>query len=471
MTQKQGPTLNAIEVFNQGYEICVNETYELMSWKNFVNASILFVFCTILAGIAILISPAPKTVIIKRPEGTESRTKELTLAIRYRNLKFYHRSITYGIQSNLQKKNMIVVVSGTIRFKKNSKVVKELTLEDKAIRLYPKTITPIFNTGNREITDIMADLDITLTDGSFDSIYTVWSHENSSWIFFTILLRIVSFLVALYLFFHLFTRIVQMKKKSPTYTQRFLMVSCLAFAVLWLPLPELRYFDLLKSLSPVISLFENINYATIFYVMNVVCWSLVYRFTDSEIPFIKRSTFALFMMCGCLALPRAFQYKDTFYQDILQTWIPTATMILFTLNLLRFPVYLQSGTPEFTSSFIHLFCTIPSMAIMIFVTATNAERNSKVSVFGAALNTISVLFLVLLHWPRDDAGADAQYIAADQSNEIGGLMDDMADNNNTFDMEIPAEPLSKKELKELNKSESEYSYTDYTDDEEEEEED
>ena len=465
--KKNEPTLNAIDVLSQGYEVCVNETYEMMSWRNFISATLLFILCVILVAVSIAISPQPKTTIIKRPEGTESRTKELTLAIRYRNLKFYHRSITYGIQSNLHKKNMLVVVSGTIKFKKNTRVVKELTLEERVIRLFPKTVVPLFSTGRREITDIMADLDLTLTDGSFDDIYTVWTHENASWIFFTILLRSVSFLVALYLFFHLFTRIVQMKKKSPTYTQRFLMVSCLVLAVLWLPLPELRNFDLLHSLSPIISLFENINYATVFYVMNVVCWNLVYRFTDSEIPFIKRATFALFMMCGCLALPRAFKYKDPFYQDILEIWIPTATMLLFVLNLMRFPIYLNSSSPEFTASFIHLFCTIPAMAIMIYCTATNADRNSKLSVFSTAMNTISLLFLVLLHWPRDEAGDDAQYIAADTSHEIGGLMDDdEMDNKDTFDIEIPVEKDDKKSKKKETESSSYYSDEEEEEDEE-----
>ena len=459
--KKQSPTLNAIEVFNQGYEVCVNETYEMMSWRNFISATVLFALSVLAAALAIYVSPAPKTTIIKRTEGTEDRTKELNLAIRYRNLKFYHREITYGIQNNLFKKNMLIVVSGTIKYKKNTRVVREIIMEEKVFRLLPKTVTPIFSTGHRDITEIMADLEVTLTDGSFDDLYTVWTHENASWIFFSILVRCVSFLVALYLFFHLFTRIVQLKKRTATYTQRFLMVSCLVLAILWLPLPELRYFDLLKSLSPLISLLENINYATVFYVMNVVCWNMLFRFTDAEIPFIKRSTFALFMMCGCLALPRAFRYKDSFYQDILEVWIPTAAMLLFTLNLMRFPVYLNAGSPEFSSSFIHLFTTIPAMAIMVYVTATSAERNSKLSVFSASLNTFSILFLVLLHWPRDDAGADAQYIAADGADAVGDLMDDI--DNKNIDIEIEAEKDDKKK-----KGDESSSY--YSDEEEEEEE-
>lgn len=436
-TKKKDPLLTAVDLFNEGYELCVNETYELMNTKSFIMAGVLFVVCVLLTAISILISPDPKFTIIKKTEDTEGRTKALSLAIRYKDLKFYHRAITYGIQSNFPRKPLLIVVSGTIKLKKNGRIEREQTLEDRPFRLPPKTLVPIFTTGRKEVTDIVADLDITLTDGSFENLYTIWTHENASWIFFNILIRTVSFLTALYLGFHLLTRLASLKNKSPTYTQRFLMIACFVLAVFWLPLPELRYFDLLKSLTPIIVLMENINYALVFYIINVVCWNLHFRFTDAEIPFIKRSTFALFMMCGVLALPKAVRFNDLFYQDILEIYIPAATMAAITLNLVRFPLFLNSNSPEFVSSFVHLFCSVPAMVVMIYATATKAERTSKLSVFSALLNTISILFLVLIHWPRDETGFDAQYVAADKAFETVGQLDD--DMKGRLDLMINAE--------------------------------
>lgn len=436
-SKKKDPILTAVDIFNAGYELCVNETYELMNTKSFVSAGILFVVCVLLTALAIFISPNPKFTIIKKPEGTEERTKALSLAIRYKNLKFYHRAITYGIQSNVQKKPLLIVVSGTIKLKKNGRIEKEQTLEDKPFRLPPKTIVPIFTTGRREVTDIVADLDITLNDGTFDNLYTIWTHENASWIFFNILIRSVSFFTALYLGFHLLTRLASLKNKSPTYTQRFLMIASFILSIFWLPLPELRYFDLLKSFTPLISLLENVNCAFLFYIINVVCWNLHFRFTDAEIPFIKRTTFAFFMMCGVLALPKAIRFNDTFYQDILEVWIPAATMAAITLNLIRFPLFLNSNSPEFMSSFLHLFCAVPAMAMMTYATAIRAERTSKLSVFSAMLNTLSYMFIVLVHWPRDDAGADAQYVAAEKAFDHVGQIDD--DMKGHLDLDIRAE--------------------------------
>jgi len=411
--------LQNVEVIDNNVEICVSETYEMMSSANLIFAGVLYVFCIALLSVAVYMSPDPKFVQ-RRITETEARTKELSLAVRYSDLKYYHRSITFALQSTRPRRQpMIVVISGSIKLRKKGRTIRDLQIEERVYRLPSMQLVPIFVTNKLEINDILADLEITVTDGQFKDMYLVWYHENSSWIFFSILLRSVSFLVCLYLFFHLFTRIIQLKSKSATVLQKFLMYMSLLLAILWIPLSELRFFDLLKSITPILSLLDSLTSAVLVFVFNVICWNLRFRFTSSEVPFIKRSTFSLIIMCSILAIPKAVQFNDTFYQDIIEVWIPVGLIFTIMINMMRFPLTLESQTPEFLASFLHLFYSIPSISIIIFMMISRSERNSKISVFASGLNTISYLFLVLLHWPRDDAGMDAQYVQTDlQNNNI-----------------------------------------------------
>lgn len=383
-------------------EICVSETYELMDVRSFVRAAVLFLACHALIVVLILISPQAKFKSWKITE-VSSKTVELTLALRYTGLKFYHRHVKFGLESMQQSgKTMSILVSGTVKLMKGPICVKPLVIENSQYALLKTKTVEIFQTYNYEITDIIADLDISAIEGEFNYMTLVWSHDNPSWLFFAILARCIMFLVSLFVFLKLFSQITLLKKKFPTYLHRYILISSFILMVLWLPIPELRYFDILTEFSPILDLYDRLCYVYMFYFITIVCYSMVFKFTADEVPFFKRSAFVCLIVAVVVSLPAAIKFYDPFYQDILELSIPIAFMIVATINLLRFPLQLEPQSSEFSSSFFHLGFSLPCMVLMIFAISTKTERNSKFGVGLSLMNALCFIFLVLLHWPRDE---------------------------------------------------------------------
>ncbi|OHT00543.1 hypothetical protein TRFO_07858 [Tritrichomonas foetus] len=395
-----------------------------MPKKNLLWAAIIYIICGLFFGIIIFISPAP-FFIEKKITDTNEKIKELNLAVRYSDLKFYHRSITFGLQSIRNRgKPLIVVVSGNIKLRYNGKTVHEINIEEHVFKLPIQQIVPLFSSGRLQATDIIADLDITISEGRFKDMYLVWYLENASWVLFVFLVRFSSFLIALFVFLKLSSRILTLKDQSATYTQRFILIISAVFSVLWIPLPELRYFDILTSLSPIFDLLNTMDIAFMIFMINFICWDLVYRFTDNEPQFVRRTVALFIIACLFLSLPKAIKFNDTSYQEILEVWIPLILLMVSTLNLIRFPVYLDWESPEFQSSFFHLFLAVVSIGLTIYAKAFDSERNSRTSILSASMNSITFLFMVLLHWPRDESGFDKQYIAPDQQESYIGELSD-----------------------------------------------
>lgn len=427
--------LKNIDLVNDDAELCVNETFEFMTISNLAWSAGLFLACCLFVGIAIFIAPEPRFVDRRLCEANE-RTKELNVAIRFSDLKFYHRSITFCLESIRNRgRPMMVVVSGSVKLRFKGRTTNEVNLEERVYKLPSQEVVPIFTTGRVQMTDIVADLDVTMTEGKFKDMYLVWNLENSSWVFFSILLRAVTCVVALSIFVYLSTRIAALKDQSPAYIHKFILFFAVAFMIVWLPLSELKYFDLLVSYMPMVSLLDTVNLALMMFVVNVMCWDLVYRYSDEEFGFLKKSAFMFVIACGILALPKAIKFNDTLYQDILEVWVPAIALGITILNLLRIPLLLDRETPEFQASFLHMVICVPALALTLYLVLSRSERNCRLDMFSSAVNTITFLFLVLLHWPRDDSGYDAQYIRPDLQEAMGSPVL-LSDDDNVGNAEI-----------------------------------
>lgn len=384
------------------------EAFEQMDTRSFIYSVILFAACCIISLLFIWISPSPNLNLEHKIE-TQSNTKEVSIQLSMKNLKFYHRSLTFLVKSNNKFRAMGIIVTGFVKLKKNNLVIREFTIENLPLKLFNNKYSQVFSTGKFSVDEIGGYINFISKDQPIQALEYTWQLENSSFIFFHLLLKsVICIIITLMLF--KFIRKVDKLESEPTYIQALTHRLSYVFAFCFLPIPEICYFMNIRGFQTLISSFEFVSVITLISYMVISAWDLSVHNADSEPQFIEKLFALAIFLIVVLLLPQTFKIGYGEIQNFLENWLGIFTILVIVFSLTIIPDRIKKQAPEHKVSIVHIAYTLIPTLVYAYFKSTNQKRISICGLLLFIYTAIAFSFILLLHWPEEASEYVTTYI-------------------------------------------------------------
>ena len=388
------------------------EAFETMNGKNNLMAAILYVICGLFVFLIVRISPA-MTYTKSGFVPTSNHPKSIGLQLKLADLQTTHSSVKLQLfTANVSRAALGVVVTGFIKLKKYGQTVREFRLDSNSF-LLSNEATTIFDTGHYKIDEVQANIEVNSVDSVFESICFQWVAENASWIYFTLLIRSVVFIMVVSLLVG-FKRGLPKQDFEPTYIQSFITRISFILMISFAPVPELlRLFEITK-LEPFFDYFDVVSTNLVLAFLIMSAWDLTVHNTDNEAKFVERMTLAVIFVLVVLTIPKGIRFSNEDIQSFLEDWLSLFVILCCTFTLTFVPDRVKKMRPEFACSIVHLFIILPSILSNIYLRVQEEKRPSKIGLLSALFSSLSFVFILFLHWPQEADGGPSMYIAMER---------------------------------------------------------
>jgi hypothetical protein len=292
--------------------------------------------------------------------------------------------------------------------------------------------TTVFDTGYYKIDEIQANIEVNSVDSVFESINFQWVAENASWVYFTLLIRSVVFVMLVSLLVS-FRRALPKENYEPTYMHSFISRFTFVFAAAFAPIPEiLRFFEISKG-EGLFDYFDVVSTNLILAFFIISAWDLTVHNTEREAKFVEKMTLGVVLVIILLTIPNGVKFSDGELQNFMENWLPLFVVLICTLTLVLVPDNVKRAQPEYPGSLIHLFFCFPSVFSNVYLRVNEEKRPSKLGLLSALLMSLSFAFILFLHWPQEATDSYALYtpMEQDKSKKRKQSSDDDDDNNRT----------------------------------------
>ena len=398
----------AVDFFDSS--IFCTESFETMSTKNAIMAIVLYCFSTLFLLALVYFSPQILYTTESKIE-TQKRTKEVGLQIKLTDLKNFHKAVKLGLKTGTSSRRSIsVIVTGTIKLKRYGQVVREFNLESSVFLLSSSKYDFIFNSGNYKIDEIIANVNVYSSDSYFNELFYEWVFENSSWTFFSLLIRSCVCLIIILVIIS-FSRALPFGEFEPTFMESFTKRFSLLFILAFAPIPELLQFFEIQKLDAILEYYDFISSHLLIAYMIISAWDLSVRNSDKEERFIEKVVLSFIVIMCVLTIPRLIKLNNENIQEFFENWLPLFVLLGISFSLTFVPDKIKSANPEFRCSYLHMFLILPPVLANVFLNGNKEKRISKIGLLSSLLTSLSFVFVMFLHWPQESSENPLLYVS------------------------------------------------------------
>lgn len=388
------------------------EVFQHMEVKNLIQAVVLYAITCVIVVTFLWFSPTV-TYTKESKVSVTGQTREVGLELHLTNLKFYHRSVSWGIRMERTERRItdyIITVNGFIKLKKNGNLVRDFIIDNNAFHLKLLQFQEVFSTGQYNVDEIVANINLISADNYFNEFVYVWVFENYSFIFFHSMIRGIIFLIVCFSLFK-FRKTLSQLDCEPTYMQALTSRLSPILALCFFPLPEL--FNLIGKFNfvRISEYFDFISISFMIVYVVISAWDLPVHNTEEESSKIELYYGASIITIVLLLIPKAIKLFNNELQNFLEHWLQLFIILGVTFSLLFIPDRLKPGTPQLRTCLVHIvFAILPSI-FYSFYKATSVARNSKIGLLMHLYSSISFIFVLFMHWPLDPSSSLPSYIS------------------------------------------------------------